>query len=62
MNGIEIAFQALTIIETVTNLLEIIWIKNKISENVAQQFLNYWLTYYPRPFRVVHDNGGEFIG
>ena len=58
----EITFQALTIIDTVTNLLEIIWINNKTSENVAQQFSNCWLARYPWPFRVVHDNGGEFIG
>ena len=62
MNGMEITFQALTIIDTVTNLLEIIRINNKTSENVAQQFSNCWLACYPWPFRVVCDNGGEFIG
>ena len=62
MNGMEITFQALTIFDTVTNLLEIIWIKNKTSENIVQQFSNCWLACYIWPFRVVHDNSSGFIG
>ena len=57
-------FKALTAIDLVTNLLKIIWINDKSSQHVLQQFSNCWLstTRYPWPTRVVHDNGGEFIG
>ena len=58
----EVLFKALTPIEPVTNLLKIIWINDKLSAHVAQQFSNCWLSRYPWPTRVIHDNGGEFIG
>ena len=63
IRGIEVVFKALTAIHSVTNiLLEIIQINDKSSAHVAQQFSNCWLSRYPWPTRVVHDNGGEFIG
>jgi hypothetical protein len=58
----EIEFNALTCIDPVTNLVEIIRINNKTSVHIAQQFENLWLSQYPRPNRCIHDNGGEFIG
>ena len=62
INGQEIEFNALTCIDPVTNLVEIIRIENKTAVHVAQQFENCWLSRYPRPNRCIHDNGGEFIG
>ena len=55
-------FNALTCIDPVTNLVELIRIENKSSAYIRQQFENCWLSRYPRPNRCVHDNGGEFIG
>ena len=45
--GREIEINALTCIELVTNLVEIIKIENKTAEHVAQQFENCWLSRYP---------------
>ena len=62
INETELTFKALTIIDPVTNLIEIVRINNKTSENIAQQLSNVWLSRYPWPSRCIHDNGGEFIG
>ena len=58
----EIEVLALTCIEPVTNLVELIRINNKTAEHVAQQFENCWLSRYPWPAKAIHDNGGEFTG
>ena len=62
VQGYEYEFNALTCIDPVTNLVEIIRLNNKESSHVAQQFENLWLSRYPRPNRCVHDQGGEFMG
>ena len=63
-NGVdrEVELNALTSIDPVTNLVELIRIENKTSQHVAQQFANSWLARYPRPNKCIHDRGGEFIG
>jgi transposase InsO family protein len=58
----EISFTALTIIDTVTNLVELVRIDNKTAAHVALQFENTWLSRYPKPFACIHDQGGEFVG
>ena len=58
----QIKFDALTCIDTVTNLTELILIDNRSSQHVAAQFQNCWLSRYPQPVRCIHDNGGEFVG
>lgn len=58
----EIKFQALTCVDPVTNIVEMVRIDNKTAEHIAQQFQNLWLCRYPRPLWCIHDNGGEFIG
>ncbi|CAJ1961139.1 unnamed protein product [Cylindrotheca closterium] len=58
--GQEIKFRALTIIDLVTNLFEIVRIKDKTCANVTLQFENAWLARYPRPATVIHDQGTEF--
>src|SRR6056300_956309 len=55
-------FSALTCIDTVSNLVELIRIDNKTSDHVRNKFTQTWLSRYPRPMRCVHDKGGEFIG
>ena len=53
---------ALTIIDTASNLVKLVQIDSKTSENVARRFHNTWLARYPQPERVIHDNGREFTG
>ena len=49
------SFTALTIIDTVTNLVELVRLDNKTAANVALQFENTWLARYPKPMRCIHD-------
>ena len=58
----DLEFNALTCIDPVTNLVEMIRIDRKTAAHVSQQFANTWLSQYPRPNKCIHDNGGEFIG
>ena len=53
-------FNALTVIDRVTGLPEIIRIENKTAAHVASKFEECWLARYPRPEVCVHDGGGEF--
>ena len=55
-------FNALTAIDTVTNLVEIVRIDCKTSEHITNRFAQSWMSRYPWPKRCVHDNGGEFVG
>ena len=57
-----LTFSALTVIDTVTNLTEVIRIQNKSSAHVALLFENNWLSRYPRPVKCIYDQGNEFIG
>ena len=62
INGKELEFNALTCIDPVTNLVELIRVDNKTSAHIAKQFENCWLARYPWPERCVHDKGKEFVG
>ncbi len=62
VQGIDLSFSALTIIDPLTNLVEIARIANKSAQHVGMQLENTWFSRYPRPMRCVHDQGGEFIG
>ena len=55
-------FSALTRIDRVTGLAELIRINNKTSEHVAAKFEVSWLSRYPRLFSCCHDNGGDSFG
>ena len=55
-------FKALTIIDPVTNLTELVRVKDKTAKEVARKFSQTWLTRYPWPMKCIHDNGGEFTG
>ena len=60
--GKEIKILALTTIDIATNLLEIEHLSTKTSLECAHGFDNGWLSRYPRPLHVIHDNGPEFVG
>jgi hypothetical protein len=53
---------ALTIIDKATGWPEFIAICNKSSYHIALLFDSNWLCRYPRPAKVVFDNGTEFVG
>jgi transposase InsO family protein len=55
-------FNALTCIDTASNLVELVRIDNKTAAHTRDKFSQTWLCRYPRPTRCVHDKGGEFIG
>jgi transposase InsO family protein len=57
-----LTFYALTIIDFVTNLVEIVCLDNQTSQHTAVQFVSAWLSRYPKPISCVYDQGGEFIG
>ena len=57
-----ISFQALTIIDEGTALLEIEPYHSATSLEIATLFDLEWLCRYPRPVRVRYDNGSEFLG
>ncbi len=62
VNGIQVEFNALTSIDTASNLVELIRIDNKIAKHILDKFTHSWLCRYPRPVQCLHDKGGEFIG
>ncbi len=62
MRGNPYEFSALTAIDTVTNLVELIRVDNKYSETIARKYAQCWLSRYPWPQRCVHDPGTEFTG
>ncbi len=55
-------FEALTVIDTVTNLVEIIRIDDKRSKTVVRKFAQCWPMHYPWPQHCIHDPGTEFTG
>jgi transposase InsO family protein len=57
-----VKFHALTIIDLVSNLVEIVRLDNKTSQHTALQFINTWLARYPKPTSCIYDQGSEFTG
>jgi hypothetical protein len=55
-------FNALTVIDTVSNLVELVRIDEKMSTHVARKYAQVWLSRYPWPECGVHNNGEEFVG
>jgi len=62
VGGHNIEFRALTVIDTVTNLVELKRLENMTAAHVGLQFETQWLARYPRPLYCVHDQGTEFTG
>ncbi len=55
-------FSALTVIDTTTNLVELVRIDEKNSDEVARKYAQCWLARYPWPQQCVHDPGRKFTG
>ncbi len=55
-------FNALTMINTVSNPVELVRIDDKTSATIAKKYAQVWLLWYPWPAWCIHDNGGIFIG
>ena len=62
VGGHSIEFRALTIIDPVTNLVELIRLNNMTAQHVGLQFENTWLARYPKPQYCIYDQGTEFTG
>ncbi|GKY96404.1 hypothetical protein MPSEU_000599900 [Mayamaea pseudoterrestris] len=62
VNGIDCYFRALTMIDPVTNLVEIVRYQDKSAYHIGRLFEDNWLSRYPRPMRLVADQGSEFKG
>ena len=58
----DVVINALTMIDIASTLCEIIRIDNKTSEHISMHFVNEWLSRYPKPSRVIFDQGKEFTG
>jgi hypothetical protein len=61
-NGQQVEFNALTCIDTASNLVELICVDNKKAKHIRDKFTQCWPCQYPRPVQCLHDKGGEFIG
>jgi len=62
VHGKPVEFNALTCIDTASNLVELIRIDNKSCPHVTEKFKQAWIARYPLMQRCVHDMGGEFTG
>jgi hypothetical protein len=62
VNCQQVEFNALTCIDTASNLAKLICIDNKTAKHIRDKFTQSWLFQYPCPVRCLHDKGGEFIG
>jgi hypothetical protein len=60
--GISYEFIALTFIDRVTSLAELIYIDDKTVMQVSENIDDFWLSRYPWPMDCCHDNRGEFTG
>ena len=61
VNGQDIVFKALTMIDTTTNLTELVRTETETTAlETAHKFEQCWLYRYPRPVRVIFDAGSEF--
>jgi hypothetical protein len=62
VNGQLVEFNALTCIDTASNLVELIHVDHKTTKHICDKFTQSWLCQYPCPVGCLHDKGGEFIG
>ena len=49
----EVTFKALIIIDPVTNLTELVRVKNKTAQEVSRKFSQTWLMRYPWPMKCI---------
>ena len=62
VNNFEYQFRAVTCIDSIINLPEVIRVDNAKSKTVANAFEDGWLSRYHKPRKYIHDNGNEFLG
>ena len=62
VSGWKVEFNALTCIDTASNLVELIRIDNKTSKHIRDKFTQCRCCRYPRPMCCVRDKGGKFVG
>ena len=62
INNSEYQFHALTCIDQVICLPEVIPVNSASSKTVVEVFEDGWLSRYPSLIRCIHDNGNEFLG
>ena len=62
VNDRTVELNALTRIDTASNLVKLIRIDNKTAKHIRDKFTQCWLCRYPWPICCVHDKGGKFIG
>jgi len=60
VNKKQVTFHALTMIDPFTSWVEIIPIYTKEAPYIRDLILHEWLRRYPRPSRIIFDQGGEF--
>ena len=60
INSKEVTFHALTAIYPFTSWIEIIPVLSKTGLHITNLFEQEWLRRYPRPGRVIYDQGSEF--
>ena len=60
INNEVVEFKALTMIDTVTNFVEIVRVNDGTAAEASRVFQQQWLYRYPRPVRLIHDAGSEF--
>ena len=60
INNEPVTFHALTIVDPFTSWVEIIPIRSKTGQHVCDLIEQEWFRRYPRPSRVIFDQGGEF--
>ena len=58
--GNDRVLNAMTFVDPATGWFEIAEIPDKTSARISQIFNNTWLSRYPRPRKVIFDNGNEF--
>ena len=58
--GNGIILNAMAFVDSATEWFDIDELADKISTRISQIFNNIWLSCYPRPRKVIFDNGNEF--
>ncbi len=62
VNGQQVELNALTCIDTASNLVKLIRVDNKTVKHIHNKFTQSWLCQYFCPVQCLHDKGGKFVG
>ncbi|GKY94846.1 hypothetical protein MPSEU_000449600 [Mayamaea pseudoterrestris] len=61
-DGVTRSLNAMTMADPSTGWFEVMEVKDKTADHIAQTFDRCWLCRYPRPVECIFDNGNEFLG